>query len=42
MNRRRTPVLGTIATIAAVVALVTAALLMLPAQATPPDKVPPP
>jgi quercetin dioxygenase-like cupin family protein len=39
MNRRRTPVLGTIATIAAVVALVTAALLMLPAQATPPDKV---
>jgi quercetin dioxygenase-like cupin family protein len=39
MHRRRTPVLGTIATIAAVVALVTAALLMLPAQATPPDKV---
>src|SRR5215218_4510975 len=39
MHRRRTPVLGTIATIAAVVALVTAALLMLPSQATPPDKV---
>jgi hypothetical protein len=42
MNRRRTPVLGTIATITAVVALVTAALLMLPAQATPPTRWPPP
>jgi quercetin dioxygenase-like cupin family protein len=36
MNRHRTPILGTIAAVGAIVA---AALLMLPAQATPPDKV---
>ena len=39
MHRHRTPILGTIATIATVAALVNAALLMLPAQATPPAKV---
>ena len=39
MHRHRTPILGTIATIATVAALVAAALLMLPAQATPPAKV---
>jgi quercetin dioxygenase-like cupin family protein len=37
MKRHRTPILGTMATIAAVGALVAAALLMLPAQATPPS-----
>jgi hypothetical protein len=36
MNRHRTPILGTIAAVGAIVA---AALLVLPAQATPPDKV---
>ena len=42
MHRHRTPILGTIATIAVVGALVAAALLMLPAQATPPTRWPPP
>jgi quercetin dioxygenase-like cupin family protein len=39
MDRYRPPILGPIAAIAAVGALVAAALLMVPAQATPPDKV---
>ena len=39
MHRHRTPILTAIATIAVVAALVAAALVMLPAQATPPDKV---
>ena len=39
MNRHRPSILGPIAAIAAVGVLVAAALLMLPAQATPPDKV---
>jgi quercetin dioxygenase-like cupin family protein len=39
MNRHRPPILGAIAAIAAVVGLVAAALLMLPAQATPPSGV---
>ena len=42
MHRHRAPILGTIATIAAVGALVAAAPLMLPAQATPPSMWPPP
>lgn len=40
MNRHRTPILGTIGAIAAVGALVAAALLMLPAQATQPTPAP--
>jgi quercetin dioxygenase-like cupin family protein len=40
MQRHRTPILGTIAVIAAVGALVAAALLMLPAQATQPAPAP--
>jgi quercetin dioxygenase-like cupin family protein len=39
MHRHRPPILGPIAAIAAVSALVAAALLMLPAQATPPSGV---
>ena len=39
MHRHRTPILTAIATIAVVAALVAAALVMLPAQATPPAKV---
>jgi quercetin dioxygenase-like cupin family protein len=39
MNRHRTRILTAIAAIAAVGALAAAALLFLPAQATPPDKV---
>jgi quercetin dioxygenase-like cupin family protein len=39
MHRHRTPILGTIAAIAAVGALVAVALLMLPARATPPSGV---
>jgi quercetin dioxygenase-like cupin family protein len=39
MKRHRTPILGTIAVIAAVGALVAAAMLMLPAQATQPTPV---
>jgi quercetin dioxygenase-like cupin family protein len=39
MTRHRPPILGPIAAIAAVGALVAAALLMLPAQATPPSGV---
>ena len=37
MDRHRTPILATMATIAAIGGLVAAALLMLPAQATPPS-----
>jgi quercetin dioxygenase-like cupin family protein len=40
MNRHRTPILSTIAVIAAVGALVAAALLMIPAQATQPTPAP--
>ena len=40
MKRHRTSILGTIAVIAAVGALVAAAMLMLPAQATQPTPVP--
>jgi hypothetical protein len=39
MNRHRTPILATIAAIAAVGALAGAALVVVPAQATPPSGV---